>query len=67
MTVFAGALDEPIARTAPGPLAGVCQALGIVERRRPGTLERVRASSRAGQAAVVNSLARAYPGLVGGR
>ena len=66
-SVFAGALDEPIASTAQGPHPAVCQALGIVERRAPGTLERLRASTRTGQALVVNALARAYPGLVGGR
>jgi hypothetical protein len=67
ISVFAGALDEPIAATPQGPIAAVCQALGLVERRKPGTLEKLHASTRTGQAAVVNSLARAYPGLVGGR
>jgi hypothetical protein len=66
-SVLAGALDEAVASTPQGPLPTICQALGVVERRVPGTLERLRASTRAGQASVVNALARAYPGLVGSR
>jgi hypothetical protein len=64
-SVLAGALDAPCAATAAGPLQSVYEALMLIERRRPGTLERLRASTRTGQAAVVNALARAYPGLVG--
>ena len=64
-SVVASALDDPICATAAGPLPAIYHALGIIERRRPGTLERLKASTRQGQAAVVNALARAYPGLVG--
>ena len=67
VSVLAGALDEAIASTPQGPLPAICQALGTLERRAPGTLERLRASTRSGQASVVNALARAYPGLVGSR
>jgi len=65
VSVLAGALDAPCACTSTGPLPAVCEALTVLERRSPGTLERLRASSRDGRTAVVNALARAYPGLVG--
>ncbi len=64
-SVLAGALDAPCASTPAGPLPAVAEALTLLERRAPGTLEKLRASSREGRAAVVNALARAYPGLLG--
>ncbi|GAC1352322.1 MAG: hypothetical protein NVSMB1_14050 [Polyangiales bacterium] len=65
VSVLAGALDAPCASTTSNAKSSVYEALMLIERRTPGTLERLRASSRAGQAAVVNALARAYPGLIG--
>jgi hypothetical protein len=65
-TLVASAIDG-IGATGKGVPASVCDALALLEHRRPGRLETIHPQSPRGRATLASAIARAYRAIGGMR